>query len=95
MSGLPLLQVGWLAKKKASSVPHKVYSSIVNAVKTGRLKEPFTSADFRRACPGIGEGTYQTFLHKHRVENPGGNSELFKQVAPGRYTCARPFKYGF
>ena len=37
---------------------HKVYTSIVNAVKTGRLKEPFTNDDFKIACPGFGKGTY-------------------------------------
>ena len=73
---------------------HKVYSAIVMAVKTKRLKEPFGQKEFRSACPGLGDGTYQAFLHKHRKGNPGGNSELFKRVEPGRFRVIRPFKYG-
>lgn len=73
---------------------HKVYGSIVKAVKEGRLKEPFSQVDFQRHCPGLGDGTYQAFLHKHRRNNPGGNSELFELVAPGRFKCLRPFRYG-
>ncbi len=72
---------------------HKVYLSIVKAVKTRKLKEPFGSADFRKACPCFGKGTHNAFLHKHAVGNPGGNSELFKRVAPGRFRLIRPFKY--
>lgn len=51
---------------------HKVYSAIVRAVKSGQLKGPFGQGDFRRACPGLGEGTHKAFLHKHRKGNPGG-----------------------
>ena len=73
---------------------HQVYSAIVYAVKTGKLKEPFSQNDFRRACPGLGEGTYQAFLHKHRKGNPGGNSELFEMTQPGKFRLLRPFRYG-
>ena len=73
---------------------HKVYSCIVRAVKSGKLKEPFTKDDFRNACPNFGEGTYHAFLAKHRVGNPGGNSELFEWVFLGKFKLVRPFKYG-
>ena len=73
---------------------HGVYTSIVQAVRQGRLKEPFTKRDFRNACPGWGEGTYNAFLDKHTVGNPGGNSELFIRVAPGKFKLLRPIKYG-
>jgi hypothetical protein len=73
---------------------HKVYASIVAAVKKGRLVEPFGASDFRKACPGFGEGTYKAFLFKHRKGNPGDNSELFVLVSPGRFKCIKPFKYG-
>jgi len=72
---------------------HKVYSAIVYAVNTGALKEPFTSNDFRHACPGLGEGTYNAFLHKHRKGNPGGTSELFELTSPGKFRLLRPFRY--
>lgn len=74
-------------------VGHKVYKSIVDAVESGRLKEPFNSDGFRSACPSFGEGTYTTFLGKHRVGNPGGNSELFVKISRGLFKLARPLKY--
>lgn len=73
---------------------HKVYTAIVAAISKGSLAEPFTVEDFRKSCPRFGEGTYKAFLYKHRKDNPGGNSELFVLVAPGRFKCMRPFKYG-
>jgi len=72
---------------------HKVYSAIVQAVKSGQLKEPFDQEDFRRACPNLGEGTYQAFLHKHRKDNPGGQSELFELIGVGKFRLLRPFRY--
>ena len=73
---------------------HKVYSAIVSAVRSGRLQEPFGNADFRRACPGLGEGTYRAFLHKHRPGNPGYNTELFERVSPAQFNLLRPIRYG-
>ena len=73
---------------------HRVYRAIVEAVKEGHLKEPFTSEDFRENCPGLGEGTYQAFLYKHRRDNPGGNSELFQKVGSGEFRLLRPIRYG-
>ena len=73
---------------------HGVYTSIVQAVRRGGLKEPITKDGFRNACPGWREGTYNAFLDKHRVDNPGGNSELFIRVAPGKFKLVKPIKYG-
>ena len=73
---------------------HRVYSAIVQAVKEHRLSEPFSKDDFKSACPESGEGTYNAFLHKHRKGNPGGTSELFELVAPGKFRCLRPYRYG-
>lgn len=72
---------------------HKVYGAIVNAVKAANLIEPFTAEDFRAACPGFGNGTYNAFLYKHSRGNPGGNSEPFEKIGPGKFVCLRPFKY--
>ena len=71
-----------------------VYRAIVAAVRNGRLREPFSNSDFRSACPRFGEGTYNAFLHKHAVANPGGASELFERVSKGNFRCVRPFRYG-
>ncbi len=73
---------------------HEGYEAIVGAVKSGKLVEPFSKSEFRDACPGFGHGTYNAFLDKHSVGNPGGNSELFERETPGRFCCLRPFKYG-
>jgi hypothetical protein len=82
-------------ENEVGKVTHKVYRSIINAVKQGKLIEPFGSNDFRRSCPGLGEGTYNAFLYKHRKDNPGGNSELFEMVSSGKFKLIKPFKYGF
>ncbi len=73
---------------------HKVYNCIVKAVKSGKLKEPFGKDDFRKACPNFAEGTYNAFLYKHRVGNPGKNSELFKKLSRGKFKLVKPYKYG-
>lgn len=73
---------------------HKVYTSIINAVKKGKLREPFSSKEFKEACSGFGEGTYKTFLHKHSVGNPGKNTELVKRISAGQFILIRPLKYG-
>jgi len=73
---------------------HLVYKKIVKAVKQGDLKEPFSKDDFRTSCPGLGFGTYNAFLWKHRVGNPGGKAELFVKVSPSRFSLKRPLKYG-
>ena len=71
-----------------------MYVAIVGAVRDGTLSEPFTKFDFQRACPGFGAGTYNAFLDKHRLGNPGGNSELFERVGPGAFKLLRPLKHG-
>jgi hypothetical protein len=73
---------------------HRVYTAIVRAVRTGHLREPFSSADFAATCPGFGKGTYNAFLYKHSEGNQGDASVLFKRVAPGQFRCIRPFRYG-
>ena len=73
---------------------HEVYQAIVNAVNSGVLVEPFSKSDFAVACPGFGAGTYNAFLDKHSLGNPGGNSELFERLSPGQFKCLRPFRYG-
>lgn len=72
---------------------HKVYTSIVDAVKSGSLEEPFTGEDFKKACPHFGEGTYNAFLWKHRAGNLAGRTELFIKISPGKFKLLRPFKY--
>jgi hypothetical protein len=60
-------------------------SHIYAAVREGRLKEPFSSADVRLACPSRARNTYTNFLAKHRVGNPGKNTALFERISAGRY----------
>jgi hypothetical protein len=67
-------------------------SEIYTAVRKGRLKEPFGPADVRRACPGWAERTYGVFLPKHRVGNPGGDTELFDQLASGLYRTLKTLR---
>ena len=58
------------------------------AVEAGRLKEPFSSKDVIQAGVRCAVSTPGTFLPKHRVGNPCGNTELFVRVARGRYRLA-------
>jgi hypothetical protein len=67
----------------------KIAKSIDSALSSGLLGEPFSSDDFKKACPGFGAGTYNAFLWKHRQGNPGGESELFEQVGPNQFKRIR------
>lgn len=58
---------------------------IRDAVAQNRLREPFTADDVRMAVPGYADHTYGVFLPKHRVGNPGGNTELLIRVKRGFY----------
>jgi hypothetical protein len=60
-------------------------NQIYEAVRRGRLKEPFTSKTVQTACPNWASATYSTFLAKHAEGNPGRNSALFVRAAPGCY----------
>ncbi len=60
-------------------------TEIFEAVRCGRLSEPFDANAVKRACPGWANRTYHVFLGKHAVGNPGHNTELFARVSPGLY----------
>jgi len=64
------------------------------AVKSGDLREPFSKEGFGTSCPGLGAGTYNAFLWKYCVGNPGGETELFVKVSPGKFSLKRPLEYG-
>jgi hypothetical protein len=55
---------------------------IKEAVADGEIPKMFTPADVNKALQIHWAGT---FLPKHRVGNPGGNTELFVQVQRGVY----------
>jgi hypothetical protein len=74
---------------------HAVYRAIVSAVTDGTLGEPFTNGEFRTACPGFGGGTYNAFLDKRSLGNPGSATELFDRVAPDSFNLVRPLKTGW
>jgi hypothetical protein len=59
-------------------------SEIYAAVRSGRLREPFTAATVKQACPGWADRTYHVFLSKH-AEGNGTTTELFVRVARGAY----------
>ena len=56
---------------------------IREAVRTGRLQQQFRAQDL--VAIGVLPSTACSFLSKHAVGNPRGNSELFVRVAPGLY----------
>lgn len=59
---------------------------IRRASASGMLRDRFTPADVRRACPGWADHTYGVFLPKHREGNPGGYTPYFRQNADGTYS---------
>jgi hypothetical protein len=62
----------------------KFATQVYEAVKAGKLAEPFDATMVRRACPGWSEKSYGVLLSKHAVGN-GANTELFARVRPGYY----------
>ena len=58
---------------------------IREAVTTGRLPEEFSPGQVNAILPIRWAGT---FLPKHRVGNPGGNTELFVRLRRGLYRLA-------
>lgn len=63
----------------------KRLKEIKEAIRIGKLVEPFGKRDLERACPGWSKGTYNAFLGKHRDGTPGNYKEYFQRVAPGKF----------
>ena len=63
----------------------KFIIDIRQAVRDGRLIEPFRADDVKNAVPGYAEKTYHVFLPKHRKGNPGGETKLFVRVSSGLF----------
>jgi hypothetical protein len=59
---------------------------IREARRRGRLPARFRPQDVRKACPGWADKTYNVFLPKHRVGNPGGYTPYFEQHRDGSYS---------
>ena len=73
----------------------QVYRQLVEAFRRGELLEPFTKADFKRACPGLTEGTCRSFLWRHSGGDPTrAHSPLLERVEPAGFRLCRPFKFG-
>ena len=58
---------------------------IKKAVEKGTLKEPFTTKDVKKVCPGFADVTYNLFLVHHRKGNPINQLEYFNRNADGKY----------
>jgi hypothetical protein len=63
----------------------EIGTQIYDAVRLGRLQEPFTPKMVQKACPGWAKATYGAFLPKHAEGNPGKNTVLFVRVSTGSY----------
>jgi len=61
---------------------------IREALENGRLKEPFTWEDIKRACPGCADKTYKVFLVHHRKGNPIEYPEYFIRIDNEHYHVA-------
>ena len=67
----------------------RIYQSILDAVSSGQLTQPFGSATVEKACPRFARNTYRNFLAKHAEGNPSGATELFLRVSRGLYCIGR------
>ena len=67
----------------------KFVIALDQAIKEGRLKEPFRPSDLRKAFGGFAHSTYGIFLPKHDSDNPDGNKVYFERVAYGLYRRLR------
>ena len=56
------------------------------AIEQGTLPERFRAVDVRRSCPGWDYRTYNNFLPKYRLGNPGGHAVYFKRNSDGSYS---------
>lgn len=63
----------------------RIIKEIRWAVRDGRLHEPFSADDIIPAGIRCASSTPHTFLPKHCVGNPGGDSEMFIRVSRGKY----------
>lgn len=63
-------------------MPKQTFTSIQSAVNSGRLRTPFKPSEVNKVLKITFAGT---FLPKHRVGNPGGNTELFVRLDRGLY----------
>lgn len=71
---------------------HRFYDKIVQALKDGALSEPFCCDDVTGTCTGV-EGFSRKYIEEHLIGNDKGKPELFEEVGPERYRCARPSDY--
>ena len=62
----------------------RLYNTISQAVSDNILTQPFDVADVNRACNNLLLHS-PAFLSKHAVGNPGGYTEYFIRVSPGKY----------
>lgn len=62
----------------------RIYNSIKKCIPNSHLKEPFRVSDVNKCCNGLLKRS-PSFLSKHRVGNPGGNTEYFVRVGIGLY----------
>ena len=64
----------------------RLITDIRRARRLRKLNKRFSPAEVRSEVSGWATATYGTFLPKHRVGNPGGNTELFVRNGDGTYT---------
>lgn len=64
----------------------KLYRCIKEAVKNGKLKEPFMKNAIKELCPDFKDATYSNYFTKHRVDNPSKVSEQFIRHVDGTFS---------
>lgn len=64
----------------------EIVEEMRRAIERGALPDRFRAADVRRACPGWDYRTYNNFLPKYRLGNPGNHAVYFRRHPDGSYS---------
>ncbi|MDH3360996.1 MAG: hypothetical protein OEL56_02315 [Nitrosopumilus sp.] len=70
----------------------QVYSKVVKAITSKKLKEPFTPVQAVTICRPKNKGTFRKVFSSYRRGNLKGYPPLFIQLKDGTYKAIRPFK---
>ena len=64
----------------------EIVEEMRRVIERGALPDRFRAADARRACLGWDYRTYNNFLPKYRLGNPGRHTEYFRRHPGGSYS---------
>jgi len=70
----------------------QVYYTVVKAITSKKLSEPFTPIQAIKICRPKNKDVFRKIFSGYRRGNPNGYPPLFIQLKNGTYKAIRPFK---